>query len=140
MSTMLSLALAALSAAPLSGREPAPAEPTSLIATWIKAQREDRPRIAVWVNRDDPYQRGDGARVYFKSDGDAYVTVIRIDTDGRMRVLFPIDPWEDNFARGGRTFEPRSADSRGLRHDAGGLLARRDLQHIRWKRADRLNQ
>lgn len=110
MSATLSLALAALSAVPLAGRTTAPAEPTSLIATWIRAQREDRPRISVWVNRDDPYQRGDDARVYFKSDRDAYVTVIRIDTDGRMRVLFPIDPWEDNFARGGRTFEVLGRD------------------------------
>ncbi|HSB55653.1 MAG TPA: DUF4384 domain-containing protein, partial [Gemmatimonadales bacterium] len=110
MSATLSLVLAALTATPLASREPAPAQPTSLIATWIRAQSEDRPRVSVWVNRDDPYQRGDDARVYFKSDRDAYVTVIRIDTDGRMRVLFPIDPWEDNFARGGRTFEVLGRD------------------------------
>jgi hypothetical protein len=28
-----------------------------------------------------------------------------VDTDGRVRVLFPSEPWEDNFARGGREFE-----------------------------------
>lgn len=111
MSAALHLALAALSALPLPGRDPAPAQPTSVIATWLRAQGgQDRPRISVWVNRDDPYERGDNARVYFKADRDAYVTVIRIDTDGRMRVLFPIDPWEDNFARGGKTFEVLGRD------------------------------
>jgi hypothetical protein len=57
------------------------------------------------MNQEDPLRRGDRARVYFRSDRDAYVTVARIDTDGRLRVLFPSEPWEDNFAEAGRTFE-----------------------------------
>ncbi len=48
--------------------------------------------------------------MYFKSDRDAYVTIVRIDTDGRLRILFPIDPWEDSFARGGKTFEVLGRD------------------------------
>ena len=65
-----------------------------------------QPRITVWTNRDeDPYHRGERVRVYFSTDRDAYVTIIRVDTDGLLRVLFPTEPWEDNFARGGRTFE-----------------------------------
>lgn len=110
MSATMSFALAALAAATLPAKAPAPADPTSVIAKWVEAQDPDRPRVDVWVNRDDPYQRGDQARVYFKADRDAYVTIIRIDTDGRMRVLFPIDPWEDNFARGGKTFEVLGRD------------------------------
>jgi hypothetical protein len=66
----------------------------------------DRPRVEVWTNRgDDPYQTGQRARVFLRADRDAYVTVFRVDTDGRVRVLFPHDPWEDNFVRGGRDFE-----------------------------------
>ena len=110
MSAALSIALAALTATALPARTPVPVEPTDVIARWVRATGEDRPRISVWLNQDDPYQRSDQARVYFKSDRDAYVTVIRIDTDGRMRVLFPIDPWEDNFARGDRTFEVLGRD------------------------------
>jgi hypothetical protein len=110
---MLAFALAALTAtagpaAPVARAAPG-AAPADLIALWVRAGF-DRPRITVWLSRDDPYQRGDDARVYFKSDRDAYVTVVRIDTDGRLRVLFPIDPWEDNFARGGRTFEVLGRD------------------------------
>jgi len=65
-----------------------------------------RTRIEVWTNRgDDAYASGQGARVFFRSDVDGYVTVLRVDTDGRVRVLFPLEPWEDNFARGGREYE-----------------------------------
>ncbi len=65
-----------------------------------------RPHVEVWTNRgDDPYTGGQAARVYFRTEQDAFVTVFRVDTDGRVRVLFPREPWEDNFARGGREYE-----------------------------------
>ena len=107
MYAALTLALAAITAptAPSTA-----ATPTAIIAKWVRGSDTDRPRINVWLDRDDVYNRGDQARVYFKSDRDAYVTIVRIDTDGRMRVLFPIDPWEDNFARGGKTFEVLGRD------------------------------
>jgi hypothetical protein len=107
MYAALTLALAAL-ATPTA---PAPAtSPDAIIARWVRGSDMDRPRINVWLDRDDVYNRGEPARVYFKSDRDAYVTIVRIDTDGRMRVLFPIDPFEDNFARGGKTFEVLGRD------------------------------
>src|SRR6266516_5810781 len=65
-----------------------------------------KPRVEVWTAKgDNPFFRGDGARVYLRADQAAYVTLFRVDTDGRVRVLFPRAPWEDNFARGGRDFE-----------------------------------
>jgi Domain of unknown function (DUF4384) len=73
----------------------------------------DRPRVEVWTDRgDDPYAGGQGVRVRFHTEQDAYVTILRIDTDGRVRVLFPREPWEDNFARGGRDYEVPGRDSR----------------------------
>jgi len=76
-----------------------------------------RPRIELWTNKGDAavYTRGDRVRVFFRLDQDAYVTIFRVDTDGRVRVLFPRDPWEDNFARGGADLE---VDGRELRSDA----------------------
>jgi hypothetical protein len=106
MYTALTLALAALS--PISA--PAIPAPDAIIARWVRGSSPDAPRVNVWLNRDDLYSRGDQARVYFKTDRDAYVTIVRIDTDGRIRVLFPIDPWEDNWARGGKTFEVLGRD------------------------------
>ena len=75
----------------------------------VRSDDGDRPRVSVWTDRgDDPYQTGGGARVFVRADRDAYVTIFRVDTDGRVRVLFPRDPWEDNFVRGGREFEVQS--------------------------------
>src|SRR6266516_1643178 len=77
------------------------------------AAGSDRPRVEVWTDRgDDPYATGQGVRVHFRTAQDAYVTILRIDTDGRVRVLFPREPWEDNFARGGRDYEVPGRDSR----------------------------
>jgi uncharacterized protein DUF4384 len=65
-----------------------------------------RPRVEVWTDRgDSPYSSDQGVRVHFRADRDAFVTILRVDTDGRVRVLFPRQPWEDNFARGGRDYE-----------------------------------
>src|SRR5213595_2885588 len=67
---------------------------------------EYRPRVEVWTDRgDSPYASGQGVRVHFRADRDAFVTILRVDTDGRVRVLFPREPWEDNFARGRRDYE-----------------------------------
>ena len=72
-----------------------------------------RPRVEVWTDRgDDPYSSRQGVRVHFRADRDAYVTILRVDTDGRVRVLFPRAPWEDNFARGGRDYEVQSGRDR----------------------------
>ncbi len=70
------------------------------------ASVEYRPRVEVWTDRgDSPYTSGQGVRVHFRADRDAFVTILRVDTDGRVRVLFPREPWEDNFARGGGDYE-----------------------------------
>ena len=75
----------------------------------------ERARVSVWMNKADPYARGDRARVYVSTEQDAFLTVLRIDTDGRVRVLFPHDPWDDNWVPGGRTFEVEDRD--GGRND-----------------------
>ncbi len=56
-------------------------------------------RVSLWTDRDDPYRRGEGARVYLELDHPSHVTVFRVDTDGRIRVLFPREPWSDTFLR-----------------------------------------
>lgn len=61
--------------------------------------------VRVWANGELPYHRGDGARVYLHTSEPGHVTILRADTDGRIRVLFPSEPWRRNFVRGGRTLE-----------------------------------
>ena len=112
---LIGLVLATISNDPGTVATPGPLE-LSRIATWIRAT--ERQRVNLWTNRDeDPYRRGEQARVYFEAETDGYITVVRVDTDGRLRVLFPREPWEDNFARGGRTFEVLDRDDRAFTID-----------------------
>lgn len=64
-----------------------------------------QPYVEVWLDDEGYYRRGERAHVYFQTDSDAFVTVFRIDTDGRVRVLFPHYPWDDNYVYGGRRYE-----------------------------------
>ncbi len=63
------------------------------------------PTVQIWTNRDEVLHRGDKLKVYFRTDVDGYVSVFRIDTDGRIRVVFPVGPWDDNYARGGARYQ-----------------------------------
>ncbi|UCF41386.1 MAG: DUF4384 domain-containing protein [Gemmatimonadota bacterium] len=68
----------------------------------------DYPHIELWITPREVFGRGDPVRVWFRSATEAYVTVFRIDTDGRIRVLFPAAPGDDNAARGGERIEVAS--------------------------------
>ena len=68
--------------------------------------RDGKGRIQVWTdNGTDPYRAGDHARVFMRGEEDAYVTVFRVYTDGRIQVLFPRAPWMDDQVSGGRDYE-----------------------------------
>src|SRR5207247_10065916 len=74
---------------------------------------EYRPRVEVWTDGgDSPYTGGQGVRTPFRADRDAFVTILRVDTDGRVRALFPREPGEGNFARGGRAFAVQGGEHR----------------------------
>ena len=61
--------------------------------------------ISVWADREQPYRRGDEARISFRSQASGHVTIMRVDTDGRIRVLFPREPWQRTFVRGGQILD-----------------------------------
>jgi hypothetical protein len=79
----------------------------------IHPQFSHRGRVTVWTDRDDPYRRGEGARIFLDLDRPAHVTVLRVDTDGRIHMVFPREPWGDTYVREEHTFEV--AGSRGGR-------------------------
>jgi hypothetical protein len=62
-------------------------------------------RVTLWTDQEDPYVRGQSARVFLSVDEPSYVAVLRVDTDGRIRMLFPRDPWGDTYVGEDRTFE-----------------------------------
>ncbi len=69
------------------------------------------PPVKVWLN-DDQFVRGDHVRVYVKTDRDGYVLVLHAEPDGRVRVLFPLDPSDDNYVQGNETYEVRGRGDR----------------------------
>ena len=73
---------------------------------------QDDPPIRITLNNDRRYRRGDRAKVQVRVDDDGYLLVLHADPDGRVRVLFPLDPSDDNFVRGGRSYEIRGRGDR----------------------------
>ena len=71
-------------------------------------------RVAVWADREDPYQRGEPARVYLSAAEPGHVAVFRVDTDGRIRVLFPREPWDDTWVEKEKQVEIREGRDRGF--------------------------
>jgi len=67
--------------------------------------------ITVELNHDQ-FTRGDRARVYLRAAQDGYLVVLHADPAGRIRVLFPRDPGDDDFIRGGKRQELVSRSNR----------------------------
>src|SRR5881628_161864 len=115
---MLALMASLLGAAPVTPAAPAAAN--------------DDPPIKVWLNQDSYFQRGDKAKVHVKLADDGYLVVLRADAEGRVRVLFPLDPTADDFVRGGHTLEVRGRGDREAfsieeREGTGVVLAARSV-------------
>jgi len=63
------------------------------------------PPVRIWLDNDGRYVPGDEGRVEVRADRDGYLLVLQVDPTGNVRVLFPLDPGDDNFVRGGRKYE-----------------------------------
>lgn len=81
--------------------------PASISAQSLPAGRRQQVagRVSVWPDRAQPYRRGEEVRIYLRTEEPGHVTVLRVDTDGRIRALFPREPWRRSHVRGGRTRE-----------------------------------
>src|SRR5881296_948252 len=95
------------------------------------AVRSDDPPVKVWLDQDN-YRRGDKAHVNVELGEDGYLVVLRADADRRVRVLFPLDPGDDAFVRGGDTREIRGRGDREAfsideREGSGLVLAARSV-------------
>jgi len=75
------------------------------------AVQGSNPPVTVKINHDQ-FSSGDRARVYVEAAQDGYLVVLHADAAGRVRVLFPLDPRDDDFIRGGRRFEVRGRGDR----------------------------
>lgn len=73
---------------------------------------KDDPPIRLWINNDRNFLPGDRAKVEVRAKDDGYLLVFHVDPEGHLRVLFPLDPDQDNFVRGGRKYEIRGRGGR----------------------------
>src|SRR6266850_532797 len=93
----------------------------ALLLTLVPAvpQADGPAPITVKLNHEQ-FSRGDKARVYVETARDGYLVVLHADPEGRVRILFPRDPTDDAFARGGRRQEIRSRSDRDAFMVEGG--------------------
>lgn len=82
----------------------------SLPATAALTQQDNLP-VTIWLNKRN-VQLGDRVRAYARTNADGYLVVLHAEPDGRVRVLFPVDPGQDNFVRAGSDYEIHGRGSR----------------------------
>ncbi len=70
------------------------------------------PAIRIELNNDRQFVRGEHGKVKIRTDDDGFLVVLHADPDGRVRVLFPLDPGDDNYVRGHHTYELRDRGDR----------------------------
>lgn len=77
--------------------------------------------IRVSLNGGD-YRPGDRVSVEVATGDDGYLLVLRVDGDGRVRVLFPVDPDLDTYVRADRRYQlrPQDDDATFRADDLGG--------------------
>src|SRR5437773_4515871 len=78
-----------------------------LLALLLLAQNP----VTVRLNHDQ-FTAGDHARVYVQTEQDGYLVVLHAEAEGRVRVLYPLDPSDDDFVRGGKKLEVRGRADR----------------------------
>ena len=81
------------------------ATPAATVAP-LELHGGEHQKPVIHVSTDwDEYSRGQEAQVTVETRDDGYVIVMQADVDGRVRVLYPLDPGNDNFVRGGHSFD-----------------------------------
>jgi hypothetical protein len=82
-----------------------------MLLALLLSLTQSPPPIKVEINHDR-FAPGDQARIYVQTERDGYLMVLHADPSGRVRVLFPLDPTDDDFIRGGRKVEIRGRGDR----------------------------
>ncbi len=90
------------------------------------------PKVRVRLS-EDALLTGDNAKVKVKTAADGHLIVLRMDSEGRVKVLFPVDPTDQDRVRGGKELEVRGRGDRDAftvseRAGSGLILAARTDQ------------
>jgi hypothetical protein len=100
MRTAMVLMLLSLSNAVLLFGQDARAEPEVRIA-------QTAPLIELRVSTEIK-NRGERMQVRFTTSQNVFVAILRFDTDGRVRMLYPEKPWHNSYVEAGRVHEVRN--------------------------------
>ncbi|CAN5846021.1 hypothetical protein BH23GEM8_BH23GEM8_14560 [soil metagenome] len=85
-----------------------PSQEPEPLREFYDSQRQDFDeswdiRARIWVDGDRAFHRvGDRLRIRFSTSEDAHVALIHVDPDGRLDFLYPANPWDSDYVRGGR--------------------------------------
>ena len=94
----------------VAGASPASAPPAS-----------PAPTVRLWMNNEGRFREGEYVRVQVDAETDGFLLVLHYDPFGRLRVLFPLDPGDDNRVQAGRRYEVRDDGGRyAFRADGDG--------------------
>jgi hypothetical protein len=85
---------------------------TLTLAPTEAIPRAQEPPVKVWLNKGGDIKRGTRVKVYTRVETDGYLLILHAEADGRIRVLFPLDPFHDNYVRGSQDFEVRGRGDR----------------------------
>ncbi|UCD63366.1 MAG: DUF4384 domain-containing protein [Candidatus Zixiibacteriota bacterium] len=68
--------------------------------------------VDIWTNHsDNEFYEGDNIVLHFRTNRDAFVAIYSVDSRGHVNLLFPTSPADDNYVRGGATYQiPDGAD------------------------------
>lgn len=89
----------------LAGGGPEPGPATTIGTRTVRAP------IELWMSGDRRFREGERARVQVETEVDGFLFVLHSDTEGRVSVLFPLDPADDAFVRAGRRYEVRATET-----------------------------
>ena len=114
------LVLALLAAIPVASCTTVRYIPAEATPAPVRAYRE--PSVELWLTTPRVVRRGTDVGVHYRTTENGYVTVARIDTDGRLRILYPRSWGSQNWVDGNRIY---SVDRRN-----GWAFAANDLPGI----------
>src|SRR5258708_19071010 len=108
-------------------------------ASFSPASPAQDPVIGIDLNSDGRFVTGDRAQVKVRTAQDGYLVVLRTDVNGWVRVMYPVDPADDDLVHGGRDVEIRGRAGResfqaGLTEGSGTILAARSGESFHFDR------
>ncbi|HEV8599059.1 MAG TPA: DUF4384 domain-containing protein, partial [Gemmatimonadales bacterium] len=80
---------------------------SALGGSTASAAAPDDPPVQIWMNNNRRFREGERVRLQIDAGVDGFLLVLNYETDGRIRVLFPLDPRDDSRVRAGRRYEVR---------------------------------